>query len=93
MRRKDNTFDSVNRRSADVYVFSLLANRSQNSIDPLNVNHWEFYVLATSVLDERCGEQKTIQLGPLKALKPEQPTYETLRETVERIGGRPNSVE
>ena len=34
---KDNTFDSVNRRSADVYVLSLLAHRDQNSIDPLNV--------------------------------------------------------
>ena len=90
---KENKSDSVSRRSADVYVFSLLAHRDQNSIDPLNVSQWEFYVLATSVLDERCGEQKTIQLGPLKALKPEQPTYETLRETVERIGGRPNSVE
>ena len=90
---KENTFDSVSRRSADVYVFSLLAHRDQNSIDPLNVNHWEFYVLATSALDELCGEQMTIRLGPLKALKPEQPTYETLRETVERIGGRPNSVE
>ena len=90
---KEDTIDSVSRRSADVYVFSLLAHRDQNSIDPLNVSQWEFYVLATSVLDERCGEQKTIHLRPLKALEPEQPSYATLRETVERVGRRPSSVE
>ena len=90
---KEDTIDSVSRRSAAVYVFSLLAHRDQNSIDPLNVNQWEFYVLATSVLDERCGEQKTIRLAPLKALEPEQPCYATLCETVERVGRRPSSVE
>ena len=90
---KENKTDAVSRRSADVYVFSLLAHRDQNSIDPLNVSQWEFYVLATSVLDERCGEQKTIRLAPLKALEPEQPSYATLCETVERVGRRPSSVE
>jgi len=90
---KENKSDSVSRRSADVYVFSLLAHRDQNSIDPLNVSQWEFYVLAVSVLDERCGEQKTIRLAPLKALEPEQPSYATLRETVERVGRRPSGVE
>ena len=90
---KEDTIDSVSRRSADVYVFSLLAHRDQNSIDPLNVNQWKFYVLATSVIDERCGEQKTIRLNPLKALKPEEPRYASLRETVERVGRRPSSVE
>ena len=39
---KENKTDAVSRRSADVYVFSLLAHRDQNSIDPLNVNQWKF---------------------------------------------------
>ena len=90
---KEDKSDSVSKRSADVYVFCLLAHRDQNSIDPLNVSQWEFYVLATSVLDERCGEQKTIRLAPLRTLEPEQPSYATLRETVERVGRRPSSVD
>jgi hypothetical protein len=83
---RENKADAVSQRSADVYVFCLLAHRDQNSIDPLNVSQWEFYVLATSVLDKHCGEQKTIRLAPLKALGPEQPSYASLRETVERVG-------
>ena len=90
---QEDKIDSVSRRSADVYVFSLLAHRDQNSIDPRNVNQWKFYVLATNVTDERCGEQKTIRLNPLKALQPEEPRYASLRETVERVGSRPSRVE
>jgi hypothetical protein len=83
---KENTFDTVSRRSADVYVFCVLAHKDQNSIDPLNVSQWKFYVLATHVLDKYCKEQKSITLTPLKALKPEEPSYAALPETVERIG-------
>ena len=85
---KENTFDDDSQRSADVYVFCLLAHKDQGTLDPLNVDQWEFYVIGTSELDEHCGEQKSIRLAPLKALGPEQPSYATLSETVERVGKR-----
>ena len=75
-----------------MYVFCLLAHKDQETIDPLNVDQWEFYVLATSKLDEHCPKQKSIRLGSLKALAPEQPSYATLSETVERVGKYPNDV-
>ena len=71
-----------------MYVFCLLAHKDQETINPLNVDQWEFYVLATSKLDEHCPKQKSIRLAPLKALGPEQPSYATLSETVERVGKR-----
>ena len=89
---RDNTFDDHSRRSADVYVFCLLAHKDQETINPLNVDQWEFYVLATSKLDEHSPTQKSIRLAPLKELGPEQPSYATLSETVERVGKRQNDV-
>jgi hypothetical protein len=89
---RDNTLDDQCRRSADVYVFCLLAHKDQETINPLNVDQWEFYVLATSKLDEHCSTQKSIRLAPLKELGPEQPSYATLSETVERVGKRQNDV-
>ena len=89
---RENTFDDHSQRSADVYVFCLLAHKDQETIDPLNVDQWEFYVLGTSKLDEHCREQKSIRLAPLKALGPEQPSYATLRKTVERVGKRPSDA-
>jgi hypothetical protein len=34
-------------RESDVYVFCLLKHKEQHSIDPLNLDQWEFYVLST----------------------------------------------
>ncbi|MFF0257385.1 hypothetical protein ACFYR2_00905 [Streptomyces microflavus] len=57
-------------RSADVYVFCLLHHREKQTLDPLDLDQWAFYVLPTHVLDERCRRQKTITLSSLESLKP-----------------------
>ncbi len=69
-------------RPADVYVFAVHSHMDQASIDPLNVNQWEFYVLATSVLDQQCGTQKRISLGLLQMLCPRAVSFEGLCEAV-----------
>ena len=50
-------------RVADVYVFAIL-----EGDDPLRVDHWTFLVLDRSVIDQECGAQKSIGIGPLRAL-------------------------
>ncbi len=39
-------------RQAHVYVFALLAHENKVTLDPLNLDQWEFYVLPTSILNE-----------------------------------------
>lgn len=58
------------KRQADVYVFCVLSHKEQETIDPLNLSQWEFYVLPTSVLNEKCERQKTITLSSLLRLEP-----------------------
>jgi len=65
-------------RSADIYVFAVHAHKDKASIDPLDVSQWEFYVLPTSVLDERCPKQKTIALSSLLKLRPTKVDFEGL---------------
>lgn len=55
-------------RHADVYVFALLAHTDQATLDPLNVAQWEFYVLPTTVLDQRVRSQHSITLPSLRKL-------------------------
>ncbi|MGD1865070.1 MAG: hypothetical protein ACFB0D_10990 [Phormidesmis sp.] len=52
------------KRQADVYVFAVLAHAEQQSIDPLNLNQWVFYVLRASKLNE-LGSQQSIALSRL----------------------------
>jgi hypothetical protein len=51
-----------------VYVFALLHHQSKASIDPLNLEQWEFYVVGTCVLNERKRSQHSISLKSLKAI-------------------------
>ena len=65
-----NTSATTARRSADIYVFALHAHKDKATIDPLDVTQWQFFVLSTSVLNERCPKQKTIALSSLLKLGP-----------------------
>ena len=56
------------KRNADVYVFCLLKHRCQETIDPLDVDQWEFYVVPKALLDCERDDGKSIALGALKEL-------------------------
>ncbi|PCI42793.1 MAG: hypothetical protein COB41_08795 [Proteobacteria bacterium] len=78
-----NHRSSKAQRQSDVYVFCLLAHKEQKTIDPLNLEQWEFYVLPTRALDERVGNQKTITLSSLLRLNPKQCGFGEINEAIE----------
>lgn len=59
---------SIAQRSADVYVFCLLYHDNKQTVDPLNLNHWEFYALATEELNNYTRSQHSITLKSLQGL-------------------------
>jgi hypothetical protein len=50
------------RRQADIYVFCVLAHRDKNTINPLDIDQWDFYVIDTSLLNDKYPKHKTIGL-------------------------------
>ena len=75
------------RRVAHVYVFCLLRHKCQETIDPLNVEQWEFYVVHRSQLDgSDWKEDKRIGLKSLRCLtKPIR--YVELKGKVRKVMG------
>jgi hypothetical protein len=65
-----NGFGPERKRQADVYVFALLKHQEKTTLDPLNVAQWDFYVLPTAVLNEKCPSQKQMSLSTLLRLQP-----------------------
>lgn len=63
-----NTYGKEPTRAADVYVFALLGHKDYDTIDPLNLDQWTFYVLPTAELDEREDSQRSISLPALAKL-------------------------
>ncbi len=72
------------RRQADIYVFALLSHTDKRTIDPLNVNQWQFYLVPTSKLDERMRSQHSITLKSLEQLSGGAVHYTALHETALR---------
>ena len=66
--RETNKFDTGKKRQADVYVFALLFHKDKETVNPLDISQWEFFVLPTIVLDERERSQHSITLPSLKKL-------------------------
>ena len=55
-----NDYTGELRRQADIYVFCLLHHQDKATVDPLDMAHWTFFLLPTSVLDEKLPVQKSI---------------------------------
>ena len=83
--RVPRTRASESRRQADVYVFALLRHEDKNSIDPMNLGQWCFFVLPTRLLDERTRSQHSITLTSLRVLS-ESVTYFGLPKAVQDAG-------
>ena len=82
---KTNTYSSQRARQSDVYVFCVLAHKDKNTIDPLNLEQWVFYILPTKTLNKVVGNQKSITLSSLKKLNPIKANYGSINETVKQL--------
>ena len=72
-------------RQADLYVFALLAHVEKESVDPLDLGQWRFYVVPTAVLDARTRSQHSITLRSLEQLT-RGVSFAELRSSVEAQG-------
>ena len=82
-----NLLDSESKRQADIYIFCLLNHKIQDTIDPLDMDQWGFYILPTSVLDAEVGDQKRIGLNSLMKLNPFHVKYGDIAEYVDKLSG------
>jgi len=81
------TYSETPTREADVYVFCLLNHTDKKTVEPLNLDQWEFFVLSTPEIDNYKRSQSSITLNSLTKLA-KRITYETLRDTVIEQYGR-----
>lgn len=75
-------------RQADVYVFALLAHQDKETVQPLDVSQWIFYVLPTSMLDGRTRSQHSITLPTLCKICEHPVGYQDLRAAVAEVAKR-----
>ena len=72
-------------RQNDIYVFCLNTGDTRETSNPLNLNNWEFYVVPTALINEKCGDNKTISLGRIKSLGVATCAYNRLKSEIDKI--------
>lgn len=73
------------KRQGQIYVFCVLTHRDKATIDPLNLEQWEFYILPASVLNEQFPTQKTISLSSLLRLDPCKAKFEGIAACIQTL--------
>ncbi len=66
---EDGYYTGVTIRPADLYIFSLFSETNMESANVLDINAWQFYIVPTHFIDEKFGDQKTVTLNRLKAIR------------------------
>lgn len=80
-----SAFVGGRQRQAHAYVFALLKHRDKATLNPRDLDQWEFYLVPTKVVTDRCGSRKYLSLKVLLELNPLRATYGSLPESVSRL--------
>lgn len=63
-----NVYSQEIKRQADLYVFCLLDYKDRDTVNPLNLDQWSFYVVNTAVLNDKYPSRNTLTLKSLERL-------------------------
>jgi hypothetical protein len=71
-------------RQSDIYIFCVLHHKQKDSsLDPLNLDQWEFYVVPTTMLNKKFPKQRKISLGSLLRIQPHRVLFNGLKSAIE----------
>lgn len=86
-RYKDTS--STYKRQNDVYVFCLNSSQDKRYSSPLDLGCWRFYIFKTSVINEICGDNKSISLNKIdklcKAGYGQYCMFDGIRKTIDEL--------
>ncbi len=85
------TWDGMNNRTtekirqSDIYIFCVLAHKDKDTVNPIDLSQWDFYILETKILNKKVKAQKSISLSSLLNLNPIKVKYDKLKIEIEKI--------
>lgn len=83
--QETNIYSNIKKRQADIYIFCVHKHKDQETINPLDINQWEFYIISTNDLNYHVSNQKTIVLSKLLKIGAVKTEYSSLRDVTRKI--------
>lgn len=81
----DNNLSENAERHADIYIFCLLHHKDQDTIDPLNLDQWTFYLVKTETLNRNVPNQKSIVISTIEMFDHEKCSYGEINEAYGKL--------
>ncbi len=72
----------IKRYKADIYIFALLAHKDPNTLDILDMNQWEFYILTKDEVKKITNDKGSITLTKIKNNKIPAVHFKKLKDTI-----------
>ena len=82
---KSNEYTTEQKRQSDIYVFCLHKHTDQATINPLLIFQWDFYLLPTTVINEKFKNQKTVSLSSLIKAGAYKCDYHNLKHMITQL--------
>ncbi|HHU26851.1 MAG TPA: hypothetical protein GXZ56_09575 [Bacteroidales bacterium] len=66
---KDGNYSEKKVRNSDLYIFCLLHHKDQNTINPMDLSQWTFYLVLTEEINQTCKDQLSVGISTLERLR------------------------
>ena len=82
---KDPT--SEYKRQNDIYIFCLNLGNTKEESNPLHLENWQFYIVPTKIINERCKDNKTVSLSHIQKITKSTVgiSYTNLKQEIDNI--------
>ena len=77
-----NTYSKELTRQSDIYVFCVHKHTDQDTVNPLDIAQWDFYLLPTRILNEKAGAQKRANLASRLKMGAEKCDFEHIHARI-----------
>ena len=86
--------DQPNRfeRQNDIYIFCVVNGETRETSNPLVLDNWDFYIVPTYVINEKCKNNKTISLNRIINLGYNPIRFDMLKQEVDLVIDEINDI-
>ena len=80
-----NIQEKDSKRQASFYVLCLLNEKTRELVNPLNIDQWRFWVIATQFFDKRKRSQKSITYNSLIEEVGESISFKEIKPSADKL--------
>ena len=72
-------------RRSELYVFCLFSNDDRATADPMDLDQWKFFIVPTQLINDKCGDKRSISLSGLMKLNVAAVDYGEIKTVVDNF--------